>query len=167
MVERYWNMMTDKKFHIVYLGLHYGKCVKIERWINIILAVISTGSLGALLVTDKAQKVWVIILALAQIVTAAKPYLPFQYRMNEIDKGLVALNMIYNDIEKEWNPIISGKYDEATINQLYYDFSKQWEKADAEMLKNDCLPQKAKLIEKANKEKNHYFEVMFGGDNND
>lgn len=163
MAERYWNMMTDKKFHIVYLGLHYGKCVKIERWLNIVLAVISTGSLGALLFTDEAQKALIIILALAQIVTAAKPYLPFQSRMNEIDKGLVALNLIYNDIEKEWNSIFNGEYDEHTINQLYYDLSKRWEKADAEILKNDSLPQKEKLILKADKEKNHYFEVMFGG----
>lgn len=36
MVERYWSMMTDKKFHIVYLGLHYGECVKIERNLNIL-----------------------------------------------------------------------------------------------------------------------------------
>ena len=113
--------------------------------------------------TDEAQKALIIILALAQIVTAAKPYLPFQSRMNEIDKGLVALNLIYNDIEKEWNSIFNGEYDEHTINQLYYDLSKRWEKADAEILKNDSLPQKEKLILKADKEKNHYFEVMFGG----
>lgn len=115
------------------------------------------------MVTDEAQKALIIILALAQIVTAAKPYLPFQNRMNEIDKGLVTLNLIYNDIEKEWNSIFNGKYDEHTINQLYYDLSKRWEKADAEILKNDSLPQKKKLISKADEEKNHYFEVMFGG----
>lgn len=55
------------------------------------------------MVTDEAQRVLIIILALAQIVTAAKPYLPFQNCMNEIDKGLVTLNLIYNDIEKEWD----------------------------------------------------------------
>ena len=47
---------------------------------NDLLAIISTGSLGTLLVTDEVQRVLIIILALAQIVTVAKPYLPFQNR---------------------------------------------------------------------------------------
>ena len=76
MAYRYWSMMTDKKFALIYLGLHYHKNVQIERLMNIILAIISTGSLGALLFFDQHQYILTIILALAQIVTAARPYLP-------------------------------------------------------------------------------------------
>lgn len=35
--------MTQMKFHLIYLGYHYHRTTTIERWLNIILAVISTG----------------------------------------------------------------------------------------------------------------------------
>lgn len=167
MVERYWSMMTDKKFTLIYLGLHYHRNVKIERWMDIILAVISTGSLGALFVMDEYQKVLTVILALAQIVTAARPYLPYQYRLKEIDKGILPLNVLYNEIEKKWNSIASGDFSDAEVNELYYDFLKKWDKIDAEILKKDSLPRKKKMIVQADKEKNQYFEVMFGGYTNE
>lgn len=163
MAERYWKMMTDKKFALIYLGLHYHRNVKIERWMDIALAVISTGSLGALFIFDEHQKILAIILALAQIVTAARPYLPYQYRLKEIDKGILPLNVLYNEIEKKWHCIASGNLSDDEINDLYYDFLRRWDEIDAEILKKDSLPRRQKMINTADKEKNQYFSVMFGG----
>ena len=167
MAYRYWSMMTDKKFALIYLGLHYHKNVQIERWMNIILAIISTGSLGALLFFDQHQYILTIILALAQIVTAARPYLPYQYRMQEIEKGLLALNDLYNDIEEKWLSIASGKLTDEEINNIYYSSVRKWDELDSKILKKDSLPRRKKFIKQANDEKEMYFTVMFGGDTNE
>ena len=163
MAERYWHLMTDKKFALIYLGLHYHRNVKIERWLDIILAVISTGSLGALFVLDEYQFVLTVILALAQVATAARPYLPYQYRVKELDKGITLLNALYNEIEKKWFLISDGKLSDDEINELYYKYLKKWDELDSEILKKDSLPRRKNMINIAQEEKNQYFEVMFGG----
>lgn len=163
MTERYWRMMTDKHFHLIYLGLHHHRNVIIERWLDIILAVISTGALGALIFCEEMQIILTVILALAQIVTAARPYLPFRNRMNALDKGICHLNIIYYKIESNWNKIVVSEMDDAEVNSLYYDFLKEWDKVDSNILKRDSLPRKKKFIEQASQENKEYFSIMFGG----
>lgn len=167
MVKRYWCMMTQKKFTLIYLGKHYHRNVKIERWMNTILAVVSTGSLGALLFLDQHQYFLTVILALAQILTAARPYLPYQYRMKEIEKGLFVLNSLYCEIEEKWLSIASGKLTDEEINTIFYTYMRKWDELDAKILKEDSLPRRKKLVTQANDEKDKYFEVMFGGDSNE
>lgn len=163
MIQRYWNKMTQMKFHLIYLGYHYHRTTTIERWLNIILAVISTGSLAGLFLSYSTQKIWAIVLILSQAITAAKPYLPFESRIRELDKGIGALDVVYEEVEEQWNKVLSGIYDDSKINELIYKYEKQWDKIDATMLIGDSLPRKKRLIEMADKEKNQYFELMFGG----
>jgi hypothetical protein len=139
----------------------------IERIINIGLTIISTGSLGGLFLWDNAQLLWSTILVVAQVVTAIKPYLPYAKRSQEIEKAIIELTVVYEEIEEKWNDIYNDKVDDADINTLYYQFCKKWDKADTKYLINDSLPRKPKLITKANEEKELYFKNMFGGNNND
>lgn len=167
MAERYWAMMTDKHFHLMYLGLHHHRNVVIERWLDIILAVTSTGALGALIMCDEMQIVLTMILAITQIVTSARPYLPFHKRMDELDKGISHLNLLYYKIESKWNVIASGEMDDDEINSLYYETLKEWDEMDSKILKRDSLPRKKKFIERASEANEQYFNIMFGGNTND
>ena len=166
MVDRYWAMMTDKHYQLVYLGLHHHLNVEIERWLDIILAVVSTGALGALIICDDLQIVLTMILAVAQVITAARPYLPFRNRMNELDKGISHLSILYYKIESKWNKIAAGEMNDDEINSWYYDVLKEWNEMDSQILKKDSLPQKKKFIERAKEENEQYFNVMFGGNAN-
>ena len=167
MVERYWAMMTDKHFDLVYLGLHHHRNVLIERWLDIILAVTSTGALGALIICDEMQIVLTIVLAITQVITSVRPYMPFHNRMDALDKGISQLNVLYNKIESKWNQIATGKMDDEEINRLYYEVQKEWEEIESKILKKDSLPRKSKFIERANEENEKYFNVIFGGNAND
>jgi hypothetical protein len=160
-------MMSDKKFHILYLGQHHHCCITIERIINIGLAIISTGSLGGFFLWDNAQILWATILVAAQVVTAIKPYLPYAKRSQEIENAIIELTIIYEEIEEKWNDIYSDKLDDDDINILYYQFCKKWDKADAKYLVNDSLPRNPKLITKAHEENELYFKNTFGGNYNE
>lgn len=163
MRAQYWVMMTQKKFHLFYLGYQLGLYVKIERWMNVILAIISTGSLIGLFAWDEGQKILAIILALAQIVTAARPFLPFERRVNELDKGILLLNRVYSDIEKKWNEINIEGVEDSQINEFYYNYLKQWEEVDGEILQKDSLPYIEKYYTKAGEDNERYFINLFGG----
>ena len=163
MVDRYWRLMVHKKFHIIYMDLHHNRCVTIERYISLVLAVISTGSLAGLFISRDMQYFLGILLAIAQIVTAAKPYLPFQNRINEIEKDLAGLNLIYMDIEKDWLIISNGELTEKEINEKYYYYDKKWFDYDNKYLQRDSLPLNEKIREKATKEMNNYFDSHFNG----
>lgn len=153
--------MAQKKFHIIYMGFHYSRCVRIERCISIILAVISTGSLAGLCITKEMHFLLGLLLAIAQIVTAAKPYLPYQKRISEIEMDLAGLNLIYTDIEKDWFFVANGDLTEEEINEKCYQYSMKWMDYDNRFLQNDSLPLDEKMREKATEEMIKYFESQF------
>lgn len=167
MKERYWSMMCDKKFHILYLGEHHHQCITIERIINIGLTIISTGSLGGFFLWDNAQTLWATILVVAQVVTSIKPYLPYAKRAQEIEKAIIELTVVYEEIEEKWNDIYSDNVVNGDINTLYYQLCKKWDKADTKYLVNDSLPRIKRLVDKANEEKELYFKNTFGGNHNE
>lgn len=163
MREQYWTMMTQKKFHLFYLGYQLGLYVRIENWLNIGLAIVSTGSLIGLFAWEGGQKLLAMILAVAQIVTAARPYLPFEKRIKELDKGILLLSDVYSDIEKKWNEINIEGIDDSEINDIYYSYLKKWDKVDGEILKKDSLPYVENYYKKAGEENERYFLNLFGG----
>ena len=162
-MELYWNKMTQMKFHLIYLGMHYHRTVVIERRINIFLAVVSTGSLAGIFISPIAQKIWACILVFVQVLTAAKPYLPFSKRIQELDKGIAALEIIYEDCEKQWVDVHERKLTENEASIAIYNYEKKWKSVDASILKEDSLPRNEKLISRADDEKNRYFRNVFGG----
>lgn len=154
--------MTQKKYALCYLGCHFNGCVKLERVANIVLAIISTGALAGLFISKQYRFVLTIILALAQVYTAARPYLPYENRIKELEKGLFSLNRLYLEIEEHWQEVSSGKLSDEDINILIFKFEKKWLEIDAEVLKQDALPRKRKYADMAEEEKNNYFRILYG-----
>ena len=157
-------MMQNRKHDLIYMDLYYGRSIKIERAIDVALAVISTGALGALFIAKTGQEVFAYILAGAQIVTAARPFLPFSRRIDEIGRGLYVLTQQYNDMESYWDKVNRDKLDNEEINDIYYEQKNKWDKTLWEILKGDDLPVKNRYIKKAAKETQVYFVSIFGVD---
>jgi len=151
------------KFHLIYIGYHYRRNVCIERAINILLAIISTGSLAGLF-NSTYPRFWAAILVITQVLTAAKPYLPYSMRITELDKEITSLGIIYNEVEKGWRNVFTGTYSDSKINEIIYDYEKKWEAICAEILKGDSLPRKEEFIKLADNENHRYFEALFGGE---
>lgn len=84
----------QKKYHLFCLWYHLNLYITLDRWMNIFLAVISTGSLVGLFTSDTYQKLLAVVLALTQIITAVSPYLPFEKRIKQLDKGISLLTKL-------------------------------------------------------------------------
>ena len=140
---QYWKRMTGMKFEIQYLKCHHTSCISIERRISIILAVISTGSLAGLFVNSNYSIIFSIVLVLSQILTAAKPYLPYEYRINELEKGLYYYETIFSEVENYWNKINSNtEYNEDEVQQKLEEYLGKWSHIESSILKKDALPKK-------------------------
>lgn len=162
MRERYWKWMADRKFSLLYMDFYHGKSVRIDRSYDIILAVISTGALGGLFITESLQFVMAGILVVAQIVSAARPFLPYCKRIERLGKGIYILTQQYNVIESYWHSVDNGQLSDEQINEIYYDLKNKWDKTLQEVLCGDDLPVRKNCIKLAQKECNTYFKSLFG-----
>lgn len=168
MKSKYWTRMTQMKFEIQYLKCHHARNVSINRLISIIQACISTGALAGLFAGQKYSFISSIILVISQFFTAAKPYLPYEYRINELEKGLYYFEELFNEVERDWSKINSStENDEAEIEKMLEKYKEKWLRMNGSILKKDALPVKRAFIEKANKEKNSYFERFYGENENE
>ncbi|SKA70315.1 hypothetical protein SAMN02745111_02003 [Eubacterium uniforme] len=160
--EKYWTMMTQKKFDLIYLGHHLHRNILIERYINVFLAITSVGALSGLVILNDYKKIISIILALSQIITAAKPYLPYSNRVKDLDKSIIGLTTVYNEIEDYWDRIVIEKICESDINKMYRKLQNKWNDIDNKFLNGDSLPRIQKYIELSEKERNIYFKNYYG-----
>ena len=89
--------------------------------------------------------------------------LPYRNRIKELSGTVSEVTPIYNQMEKDWFNVAEGMWSEEEINENMYKYIGQWSEIEGQLLKDDSLPHKQSCIDKAEEEKNSYFERCFGG----
>lgn len=158
MQQKYWNMLTQSKFELYYLDEHFRRCVQLDRWIKIILAVLSADSVAAWAIWSSYAKIWGTIIAISQLLVIVNDYLPYQTRVSEICKLRSPLMEIYLKMENRWRDVQAGELTDDEINDLRTKLLKAWNAIEEKHFIDDVLPERKGLIKKANKKKNTYFE---------
>jgi hypothetical protein len=161
MQERYWKKLTDKRYRLIYINEYYDRSVWIQRMINIFLAISSSGAIAAWAIWKEFPVLWGGIIAASQVVTAIKPYLPYEKRIEDIYNILTQLTVICNEVEAKWYYVANGSMSEEEINDLYYKYEKRWTEVESKCLKGDSIPADARLAHIANEKKEKYFEDQF------
>lgn len=161
MQERYWKKLTDKRYRLIYISEYYDQSVWIQRMINIFLAVTSSGAIAAWAVWRQFPVLWAGIIATSQVITAIKPYLPYEKRIEGIYDILIQLTGVCNEIEAKWFYVASGSLSEEEINDLYYKYEKRWTDVETKSMKGDCIPADGRIARIANAKKEKYFENEF------
>lgn len=161
MQERYWNKMADKRYQLIYINEYYDQCVKIQRLINVFLAIASSGAIAAWAVWKEFPVVWAAIIAISQVITAVKPYLPYEKRIDGLFDVINQYSLICNEMEAKWFYVSKGLITEEQINDQSANFEKRWTEVGAKALKGDSLPAEERLAEIAEEKKNSYFEINF------
>lgn len=81
--NRYWNQMAQYKFEIIYYNEHFTKCIRNNRTIIILLAVLSSGAVAGWAIWSKYSFIWSIIVASTQVLTIVNEFLPYKDRIKE------------------------------------------------------------------------------------
>ena len=161
MQERYWRKLTDKRYRLIYISEYYNQCVWVQRLINVILAITSSGAVAAWAVWQEFPVVWAGVIAVSQVITAVKPLLPYEKRIATIYDMINQLTGICNEIEAKWYYVANGSLSEEDINDLSYKFEKKWSDVETKNLKGDSIPADGRLAHIANEKKEDYFKNDF------
>ena len=163
MKKDYFKLLREKEYDILCYEKMLEDNIHISRCIKIVMAIISTGSLSALFVSGKLQSCWSIICIIVQAFNAALPYLPFEARINELEKGISNFSILFQDMEMLGYRIKEGLIEENNIVDDVRNFEKRWEYISAQTMKGDTIILKNDEMKRVLwDEASNYIEVKFG-----
>lgn len=160
--ERYWSSLTEKKFALYYIEIHFSKAIQINRAIKIIMAITSCSSIAAWTIWKQLSYLWGIIIALSQVVGVINEYMPYQKRIEDISNLKSEWSAIFLSMEKDWLKVSNGSITENEINDILFEYEKEWNEVDDKYFKDDSLPRKQKCIDYAEEKMGLYFKRKYG-----
>ena len=155
--QKYWSLLRELKTHVIYLHNYAARSEWWDKAINIFLAITSSSSIAAWAIWQKYQLLWAVIIALSQVVTAIKPFLPFKQRLKPISDLNDQIQDISLDCERHWFSVAEGELTEKEIHDLYISLKDKSLKAEKKALKDLVLPKKKKILQKAEIEAEQYL----------
>lgn len=161
MQERYWKFMVQIKSSLFYLNVYAENSYKAERRLNIILALTSSTSIAGWAIWSKYAFVWACIIALAQVLTAIKIYLPFAKRLEIIKTVIDEINPFYYEVESYWHKVASGEMSEDEINTTLTKLKTKYSDIEEKKLNESVLIDKAAYLTIAEHKTTNYFENNF------
>ena len=159
--QRYWNQLKELKTHVIYLHYYAARSEKWDKSVNIFLAVTSSSSIAAWAIWQQYQIVWAVIIALSQIVTAVKPFLPYRQRVKAISELNDKIQEIYLKCEKGWFSVAEGELTDKEIHDYFISLRDKAVTAERRYFKNTILPKNKSMLRLAEKEAELYLSQNY------
>ena len=161
--QRYWNQLKEFRTHVIYLSLYAANSEWWNKTINMFLAITSSASIAAWAVWQEQQMFWAAIIALSQVVTAIKPFLPYQQRLKAIGELNDSIQSLALECEKCWYAVAEGQLDEEQIHNKYIELREKALKAEKKSLGSLVLPKKKSILQEAETEADIYLSKNYSG----
>lgn len=161
MQEKYWRYMVQIKAWIFYLDLYAEDSYKWDKRINIFGAIASSTSIAAWTIWSQLSYVWSVIIAVSQVLTAIKSFMPYSRRLKILVPFMEDLKFLYNKIEYNWFKVASGELSEDEINELLYAFKDDFASIENKNLKEETLLENNKFKIIADEKTDVYFKNSF------
>ncbi len=161
MQEKYWRYMVQIKAWIFYLDLYGENSYKWEKRINVFSAIVSSTSIAAWAIWQQLSFAWSFIIAISQVLSAIKGFLPYSRRLKSIVPFMEDLKFLYNRMEYTWFKVASGEMTEEEINEILYEFKNEYTNIENKHLKDETLLENEKFKKKSDMKTDAYFENNF------
>lgn len=161
MQEKYWRYMVRIKSWLFYLDIYEENSYKWEKNINIFSAVVSSTSIAAWAIWQQFSYVWSVIIAVSQVLTAIKSFLPYNTRRKVTISFLEDLKLLYNKIEYNWFKVSDGELTEEEINEMLFIFKDEYTNIENKNLKEETLPENERFMKIAAQKTDQYFQNNF------
>ena len=112
MQAKYWRYMVQIKAWTFYLNLYIEDSYKWEKRVNVFSAIASSTSIAAWVIWQELSFVWSVIIAISQVLTAIKEFMPYSKRLKFLVPFMEDLKFLYNKIEYNWFKVSEGKLKE-------------------------------------------------------
>lgn len=161
LTDKIWATFCNMKYKGFLFGLLVSRYQKLDRNINIFLALASSGSIAAWAVWQDYPIVWSSIIAFSQVITTIKPYFPYSKVIKELNSRCYKVDLLNIEYERFWNKISRGVLTEDTMEQFYYDHNKTY--AEVLNFPDDLVFDTSKEIEnKANHRMKTFLKTFYG-----
>lgn len=161
MQEKYWNYMVQIKASIYYLDIYAEKSYKSDRRINVYGAIASSSSIAAWAIWKDWSYVWAFIIAISQVITAIKDFLPFGRRLKLLRPFVEDMKLLYIKIEYDWYRVSEGELTETEINTLIFTYKNEVAHIESKYLKEEILVENLDFMKTADLKTNDYFTNNF------
>lgn len=164
----YWNSIHELKFHIYYLEKLISYRSKREKYLDIFITTITSGSVGSWAIwrTPDIDIIWVVLIGIVQVLTIIKPYLSWSKEINNFTKLVLDYSTLYSESEKEFFSFrFNKKTNDEHICMALINFNARKEKILRMHNPIAEFMNIQKLIKEAENETELYFEKYVGGYN--
>ncbi|MGK7878578.1 MAG: hypothetical protein AB4060_00515 [Crocosphaera sp.] len=132
--------------------------MRFDTSIQVFLAVVSNGSIAAWVIWSKAQFIWALLIAFSQLVSAVKPYLPYQKRIRNLEPFKLELTNLLLRMEEKWYEIFEGQLTDKEIYTLTIEIKQEKTNLESRYLSTTPLPENKKYLDQAEEKANKYFK---------
>ena len=159
--QHYWSKLGQLKFDLILYGKHFASCVFWLRFIRIGTAVITATATGAWMGWNDIDLIHVvcpIVIFILQAVNAGTELLPFESRKLELRELIDLLEPVYDKMEYDWQMIALGHLTAEEIEQKSFEYQTCRTELSKNYFKNDALPDRNRLNQKAKIETDRYLQ---------
>ncbi|MEE4683602.1 hypothetical protein V2J74_19160 [Pseudomonas alliivorans] len=159
-VDEYWAEMQSLRTHAYYLAMYQESSEATERWINIALAIASSGSIAAWAIVKEYAAVWAFFIASTQVLSVIYKFLPFKSRIKPLATASVEMSVLADEAEKGWFSVSHGMLTAAEVNDLRFSLRKRTSKIMS-AFSTVSLPDDQKLTRKAKLKTETYLKGIY------
>jgi hypothetical protein len=154
---RYWNLLADTKVHVSYLHRYAANPEWWDKSTNVFLAITSSGSIAAWAIWKDLIFLWPSLIALSQVITAVKPFMPFKHRLKVLVDLCNQLQITTLAMKQDWYSVAEGKLTEEEIHDLTVKYRAQSVDAEQRHLRDIIVPRKLDILAQAETDAEQYF----------
>ena len=159
--ETYWTQLVTLKVVALYVRRYRDEQAWWITRIGVFKAVVTSGTIGAWAIWKDYAFVWGILLGAAQILDAAKEFIPQTKNRRSASEFVGAIETIIIDARFEWYEIFSGKYEAGEIMDRWRRLARLMNEAEGKYFP-DGLPVNAERQRLAEVEASAYFSATYG-----
>ncbi|NQT91335.1 MAG: hypothetical protein HQ559_01140 [Lentisphaerae bacterium] len=125
MRTRIWNNMSNIKFKAVYTGECSGRADLIGRTYSFFLSFASASSVAAWAFWESVPGLWASIVATAQALHLAKPYVPFMKHDKDFLEMSFEFEHLYLEYERFWVAYDDDRIPEEEAETKFYELREK------------------------------------------
>jgi len=159
--DRYWKELYQLRVHVNYLEIYMERSERLDKAINIFLAITSSSSICGWAIWNKFSFIWAMIIATSQLINAIKYFLPYRERMKALSKIVRDFDELLVFFEMKWFDVSEGKLTEEEINNLQFEIRKKKLDSFKKHLGVSSLPIKDNYFSIAKDNANTYIKNFY------
>ncbi|MDR5759403.1 hypothetical protein [Caballeronia sp. LZ035] len=164
--QRFWRELFELKVHTDYIAGYRIDCEKKERILNILLALLSTSSLGIWAVFKAYPAIWAAIIVVTQIISAVSKYLPYHLRAKGLSSAVHEFDDHFIWAEGKWTEISSRPENDPGFDKS----RKELQLRKAKTMKThfaSSLPVRQDIMDRAEASGSAFFQNFYGATHHD